>query len=409
MLSAEDRSRLLRQVTRVSSCRHPIRLIGQSTNLVTGEWTERELRLACKDRRFAVCPACSERYETDAWIIMATGVNGGKGVPETVARAPRLFVTVTAPSFGAVHRANSSGQCVARSPRQGVRCPHYRATWCDESHDEHGVDVGRPLCIECADLEGAVEWNAHASVLFSEMIRRARQNVITAMGLSRRRAGSRVRLEYAKVAELQRRGLVHFHAIVRLDLPGDVAAPEVLFLAHALRSAVRSTSVRDQERDFRFGSVVDVQPLGESARDVAHAASYLAKYVTKTASGNLELARRFSRRSQIARAVADPYRCRLVECAWDLGYERHANTVGYRGQFLTKSRGYSTTFANLRAARVAFWNPAGDADPVRTLYRFDGRGYDDPRAAELAEILAQLDRERRREERRLVKEKDVDL
>ena len=44
---------------------------------------------------------------------------------------------------------------------------------------------------------------------------------------------------------------------------------------------------------------------------------------------------------------------------------RHAHRLGFGGHFLTKSRGYSTTFAALRAAR-AQWNEArrhGDQVP----------------------------------------------
>nr|WP_311132036.1 replication initiator [Nonomuraea gerenzanensis] len=39
------------------------------------------------------------------------------------------------------------------------------------------------------------------------------------LGLTRKELRRTVRLSYAKVAEYQARGLVHFHAVIRLDGP----------------------------------------------------------------------------------------------------------------------------------------------------------------------------------------------
>ena len=408
MLSEDARSRLLREVVRAGSCSHPVRLVGHSVNLVTGEWAERQFKIACKDRRAKVCLACSERYETDAWIIAASGVNGGKGVPATVAYSPRLFVTVTAPSFGAVHTRGSAGGCVATRPGRASQCAHGMPTSCEVVHEVTDTQLGHPLCSACFDATGAILWNAQSTRLWSETIRRARQNLMHELGTSRRKGSRSIRLEYVKVVEMQRRGLVHFHALVRLDASTEVANCDGGTLARALRQAIRSTRTHDEAGEYRFGAVADVQVLGEDASDVKGAASYLAKYVTKTASGTLELARRFSSRAGIERAVADEHLRALALTAWDLKMTRHANTLGYRGQFLTKSRSYSTTFAELRAARRAYWNPSTDPDPEESHYLFDGRGYDDPRGAELAEVLARLDRERRRDERRSAKERDDD-
>jgi len=47
-----------------------------------------------------VCPACSTIYKYDAYQVVVSGLRGGKSVPQSVAAALRLFVTLTAPSFG---------------------------------------------------------------------------------------------------------------------------------------------------------------------------------------------------------------------------------------------------------------------------------------------------------------------
>ena len=55
-----------------------------------------------------------------------------------------------------------------------------------------------------------------------------------------------VRVSFAKVAEYQKRGAVHFHAIIRLDAadcgcPAGVAPPPAGFTAELLEAAVRAS------------------------------------------------------------------------------------------------------------------------------------------------------------------------
>jgi hypothetical protein len=84
---------------------------------------------ACGNRRESVGPACAETYRRDAWQLIAAGLRGGKGTPATVGLHPRLFVTFTAPSSGAVHiqRRNRRGELLPCSPRDlDKRCAHGR-------------------------------------------------------------------------------------------------------------------------------------------------------------------------------------------------------------------------------------------------------------------------------------------
>ncbi len=406
-MSDADRHRLLREVAHSGFCSHPVRLVGEAVNLATGEVNPRQFKVACKDRRQSVCPACSDRYETDAWIIVAAGLNGGKGVPGSVALAPRVFVTVTAPSFGSVHRSDSHGPCVERG-RHGLYCSHGRPRWCDERHHDSDFEVGHPLCDQCFDARSAVLWNAHASALWSRTVQEARRNLAGAVGVERERLGEVAHLHYVKVAELQLRGMVHFHALFRVDTEDDGSRIEVADVVSALQRAISMTVLKDGDQRFLWGRVFDVRDIGASVRDTHGVASYLAKYVTKTAGGSIELARRFQSRREIAVRVGNRHLRRLALEAWDMGCERSANTLGYSGQFITKSRGYSTNFQALRAARAAFWIPEPESDGVEATYTYDGRGYDDPRASDLAEVLARLERERRIQERRSSKERRDD-
>jgi hypothetical protein len=74
----------------------------------------------------------------------------------------------------------------------------------------------------------------------------------------------------------------------------------------------------------------------------------------------------------------------------------HAHAFGFRGQLITKSRHYSTRCQDLREARAAHMKMPHSDDPVAGSFSYDGRGYDDPRAATIAEFLHQLMLEARR-------------
>ncbi len=112
--AADDFGLWQRQVANAGYCAQPIRLVGKvrqvdrdtgeiRTTFDSDEEPDSTLLIACGDRREARCPSCAARYRGDAFQIVASGLRGGKGVPERVATHPSLFVTFRAPSFGAVH------------------------------------------------------------------------------------------------------------------------------------------------------------------------------------------------------------------------------------------------------------------------------------------------------------------
>jgi hypothetical protein len=134
-------------------------------------------------------------------------------------------------------------------------------------------------------------------------------------------------------------------------------------------------------------------------------AAYLAKYATKSADGSMDFAQRFRSRSEILNITAAPHLQQLALTAWDLAQDPslvhlntrgHAHAFGFRGQLITKSRHYSTRFQDLRDARAAHMKKPHSDDPVAGSFSYDGRGYDDPRAATIAEFLHQLTLEARK-------------
>jgi hypothetical protein len=127
------------QVAATGYCAHPVRLRGrvEHADRATGELRtvydsgrepDATLLKACGNRRAAVCPSCSATYQADTFQLLAAGLRGGKGVPETVSGHPRLFVTFTAPSFGRVHSRRAQGRLVLpHLPAPTARRVHGRA------------------------------------------------------------------------------------------------------------------------------------------------------------------------------------------------------------------------------------------------------------------------------------------
>src|SRR5690606_31092204 len=125
-ITTPDYHRWLSHVLPAAGCTRPIRLSGEIVTVEadtgrllartsTQDMPDGVIYKACGTRRATVCPSCAETYRRDAFELIRTGLVGGKGVPESVARHPAVFVTLTAPSFGVVH--------TTRMSRAGTRLP----------------------------------------------------------------------------------------------------------------------------------------------------------------------------------------------------------------------------------------------------------------------------------------------
>ena len=207
-------------------------------------------------------------------------------------------------------------------------------------------------------------FNASVGELWRRVTIYVRRHLAYCLELPEREIKSLVRLSYLKVAELQHRGVIHLHAIVRADAVTDEVAPPLIpistaLLTEALLRAARAVFVEhvvDGEiLRFVFGEQVKVDPLAPG--EVKGIASYLAKYLTKEASGNGALDHRL-REGEIEYLKLSNHLRKIVETAWSLGADpelgrlrRWAHALGYTGHLMTKSRRYSTTFLRLRAAR----------------------------------------------------------
>ena len=178
LASSDDFARWEQQLAATGNCANPVRLHGRidAIDRATGERASMYdtagepggvLRIPCGNRREHICPACSEVYKGDAWQIIRSGLTGGKGIPDSVVQHPCVFATLTAPGFGPVHtiRTGRSGRRLACRPRRDAhqrRCPHGRDISCPCHHHEDDPRLGTPMCPECYDYAGHVEFNALA-------------------------------------------------------------------------------------------------------------------------------------------------------------------------------------------------------------------------------------------------------
>ena len=90
------------QVEHAGYCCRPIRIRGrvEQVDRATGEVrgvysTEGEpddvLLVACGSRRAARCRSCASWYRRDAFHLVAAGLRGGKGIPDSVESHPKVF------------------------------------------------------------------------------------------------------------------------------------------------------------------------------------------------------------------------------------------------------------------------------------------------------------------------------
>ncbi|WP_328343663.1 replication initiator [Micromonospora sp. NBC_00421] len=371
----------LARIRHIGGCQHPVHLVGHTltvdatTGRLVDAFTSAEqpygrLTIACGNRRQSRCEPCARLHQGDTYQLVVSGLAGGKSVPDTVRMHPRVFVTFTAPSFGPVHRHTTDKPCRPPRPRRGLVCTHGRPLWCLDRHATDDPLTGSPICGDCYDYPAAVLWNAHTRELWQRLHRNLYEAIASSRGISRTAARKTVRIAYAKVAEYQRRGSVHFHAVMRFDGPTPATPPPAWatlpLLIQTIRTATRRVhlAVPGLDTVLRIGAQLDVRPIlpGHQGDDLTEraVASYIAKYVTKPDVAGITVDRPIRDAITISVLPLTEHARTLIRTCWSLGrrqeykalnLRRWAHQLGYRGHIASKSRAYSTTYTALRAAR----------------------------------------------------------
>jgi hypothetical protein len=394
-------------VAAAGGCREPIHVFGESRMILAGTGevlssynSEVEpggrLLVACGNRRRTRCPSCSETYRADTYQLIRAGLVGGKNMPTSTSAHPKIFATFTAPSFGAVHHH------VVDADDRPQRCHPHGSHGCRRRHAREDTAIGQPLDPASYDYTGAVIWNALSPALWARTTVLVNRTMARLLGIPQRAWASAGKVSVAKVAEYQARGVVHFHAIFRVDGPQPgwppPAGASVELLDAAIRTAAQRAVVEVSYSDAAgqlgpvcWGEQLDLRPIsngtgGDSTMSDGQVAGYVAKYATKgaEATGTVDhpvccrdckgtgrspdhlTALTCQRcdgngvRQDIDELHVTPHAKAMFRRCWTLGgvtefrdlrLRAWAHMLGFRGHFSTKSRRYSTTLGSLRSAR----------------------------------------------------------
>ncbi len=430
--SAFDYHRWEEQIRRTGGCADPIHLTGWVVHRdkTTGETlhhysTEGEpggrLRLACGNRRASRCPSCAWTYAGDTYHLIRAGLAGDdrRDIPATVRDHPG-----SSPLSPHPRSARSTTAPIAASAAAALATLLTPRSWAPPSTRTRTTTRARCCSTTMPGSSGSASPTGSAA------------RSPPAPGITQRELKERARLSYGKVAEFQKRGALHFHAVIRIDGPDGPDTPPpswatVDMLADAIRAAaahpytsVSVPAAEDQPaRTFRWGTQLDVRPVkafGDGSEITEQAvASYVAKYATKAAENTGTLDRRIGELAELDRHGVPDHTRRLIEACKTLDPlypDRRlwawAHMLGFRGHFSTKSRRYSTTLGALRQARAdyraaqehAALGLDDDREPDTVLvladWQYAGHGHT-PGESVLAATIArdlQLNRETAREE-----------
>lgn len=425
----DDLSSLLR-VEGTQGCSHPIRLSGSlevsdgTSGDIVHQWSSEQdeshgtIYVPCKTRRADKCPSCARLYQGDAFRMIVDGLRGGEFVSESVKEHPALFVTFTAPSFGVVHsqiKDKNNNILPCRPRRDGETCEHGNNLSCTARHNDGDSRIGCAICVECFEYDSAALWNHFAGKLWRQTridVDRALARILGKSVTAMRRTICRT--QFVKIAEFQKRGLVHFQAAIRIDGPeGSKCMVTLEQLIEAVESAHHATVATIDGRVMTWGKQLDVKVVGTDI-DREKLAGYFAKYATKGSDARGLLNSRIRDERQIERLPVSNHLRRFVAASWnlvkkheELNTNRWAHQFGFGGHFLTKSRetqtkdgttwqGWSTTFKVLRSRRSehhaanqrASWQALSPKAQlvVETRWEFVGSGYATPKDAHIAAL-----------------------
>lgn len=309
----------------VGPCERPLTHVDPDTGEV--------VMIRCGSRLARRCGSCSAIAKKDYQVLIRGGFT------DVDAKKYRyFFLTLTAPSFGAVHKVPKAG-------RPPSRCR------CGIVHDpvDDAAMRGVPLDLSRYDYAGAVAWNYNVGKLWDA----------TRSMLSKTFPGA----SFAKVFEFQARGTLHVHVLIRIPVRN-----RVVYGAHSGIKAVLhvARSVRTR-RGMAWGAQGDCRMIRHlSKRD--RTVSYLSKmltYVTKDAAGGVSGTRPAAARDHFDRLDDAALHLECDRCAdaerWDKCRSLAHRRWGARSSVLSRSRAAKTHEAwspvrrmDLKARRVAF-------------------------------------------------------
>lgn len=300
-MESSDVDQLLKSGMRQKSCCRP-----RKVRKADGTYSY----VRCQSKKASECVACSTLFLTDQKRLIGSGCNASErdGITEEMLSGFRFyFVTLTAPSFGGIHRVPKGKDSAS------VVCK------CGKRH-QHGSEFrGTPTSPRWYKYREQARWNQASSQLFKRTIKYT-EDLLPAV-------------EWSFAREWQVRGALHFHGIVRV--PAEYDEVQTWQALQRMRTYTYG--------DFEWGKEIDVQVIsGDSA---SGSVRYMAKVVAYTAKQQGEEGPISATRRRHYERL-DWHAARLVcgkrGCRGDGTCEGAAHrSFGYAGQMITRSQGWS--------------------------------------------------------------------
>lgn len=325
-------------------CARPIRLTFRSgLNHNTGEIGRgvgdvEHIEVRCRTTFHERCAPCAARSARDAWMIGAAGISGldRLSIPEPSGEH-FYFLTLTAPSFGPVHR---EGRCR-----------------CGQSHSADDDLLHLPVDSDSYDFRGAAIFNLLAGRLWNRTITRLK-----------REFGADI--QYLLASEPQQRGLVHYHVIIRSPRP----LSPLQVLGEVAQVAVYTGRQRSGD-EVRWGTQIDFQGINPGGESGKRTVNYIFKSMSYTRKSATDL-HSTTEGSAAARSLWDRLETEAnslrssgdIAGVKPLKTRRYGSFGGFTGHRLGRSRGWallqsglSLSLARLRALRTA-WARGGEGE-----------------------------------------------
>lgn len=282
----------------------------------------------CWNKSPDVCPGCSNIHRLHTKIIIWSGINENPAREESEvivsSNYEYYFLTLTAPSFGKVHRfdkhATDTSPCA-----------------CGIHHKADDSAVSTPIDTTHYYYARQVRWNFYSNDLWT----RTQQTL-------RRRYKNRIDTAY--IREPQKRGTVHYHVIVRV--PKELDQAQVMKELELLKKQVLKVG----KHEYTWGSQAKVEHVKTDSESIGKTVAYISKLVgyTTKAIGLVETIdsdekKKFTkalRRAAHKIVCEKGEKCEGKKCS----SKTHAN-IGFHGQQFGYTKGWSFfgyTYKSLR-------------------------------------------------------------
>lgn len=284
----------------------------------------------CWNKSPDICPGCSNLHRLHTKLIIWSGINENSAQEESSevivsGNYEYYFLTLTAPSFGKVHRVDKSS-------------PIPTPCTCDKKkHVSTDTCGSTPIDISHYRYKEQVLWNFYSNDLWTRTQQRLRRRY-------------KNKIETAYVREPQKRGTVHYHVIVKVPKEFDQA--QIMKELEQLRTVTLTID----GYVYKWGTQHKVEPVKTDSENIGKTVAYISKLVgyTTKAIGLVETIdspekQEFTRRLRRAAhkiACEKGEKCEGKKCS----SKTHAN-IGFHGQQFGYTTGWSFlgyTYSSLR-------------------------------------------------------------